>query len=406
MSTLFKYLVCVLVQVSLSGVLFGQVSYRELLRETNEELKVERGLLLCNVYMRNDIDSILVLSRYFSELYRESNNNTFKFCAHKMNGSYLLRNGQLEASRNSSLLALNGIEKGGLENVFSEIFVEIGNSYFLSGEGRLAIESYLLSMNIGEQSQDVTSHYNGMLGLAKVYCSIGDTVLGLEFGDKFVYFAQRDHKYEALADAYAFLGMVYYDLGDTRKSTWNYKQSLFYSKRSGSMLHLAHGFNNRAILEYQSDQMDSSSFYFLKALALRKIVGNKKTVVESYFNLANFYIGNNDYGSANMYLDSSRILSRKYGFLQDEIDALEMIDSYNFEQKWKSRIKLLKDKLLNQNEVSSRIKELSSTLMKNSSNKRIYISPRNRGEYFPWIIMALILPIIVLFLMIIQKRLI
>lgn len=384
----------------------AQVSYSELLRETNVDKKVEKGLLLCNIFMRNDIDSIRNLSAYFTELYRESNSDNYKFSAQKMNGSYLLRKGQLEAARNSFLLALKSKEKVGVEHVFSEIYVEIGNSYFLSGKGRLAVESYLLSMKIGEQSQDHTSHYNGMLGLSKAYCSIGDTSLGIEFANRFIYFALRDHKYEALADGYAFMGMIYSDLGDLRKSNWNYKQSLFYSKRSGSKLHLAHAFNNRAILEYQNDQMDSSNFYFLQSLSLRKGVGNKKAVVESYFNLANFCIGNNDNKRANRYLDSSRILSRKHDFLQDEIDALEMIDTYSDSQKWKLRIEFLKDKLQTQNKVSSSLKEFSSVILRNSSNKRVYISPRNRGEYFPWIVISMILPVVVLFLVVIQKKLV
>ena len=405
MSTIFKYLLIFILQLSFSAHVDGQVSYNEILRETNDDVKVESVSRLSYIYGVNDIDSLFVLSNYLIRT-NPDKRSLLHSIGKRALGSYCVKAGFQIKGRELLFEVSRVFDELEAVTLYSETLNEIGNSYFLSGKGRLAIESYLLSMSVGEQSQDVTSHYNGMLGLAKAYCSIGDTVLGLEFANKFIHFALSDHKYEALADGYAYNGMIYYDLGDFNKSTWNYKQSLYYSKKSGSRLHLAHGYNNRAILDYQDHLMDSSFFYFNKALSLRKVVGNKKAVVESYFNLANFCIGNKDYDRASNYLDSSRILSRKYGFLQDEIDALEMIDTYNTAQKWEFRIEFLKNKLQAQNEVSLNLKEFSSELMKNSRNKHVYISPRNRGEYFPWIVIAIILPIVVFFLMVIQKRLI
>lgn len=406
MKDFYKKLTLIVVLFSFMPEAASQVSYNELLRETDYELKVEKGLLLCNIYMRNDIDSIRVLSRYFAQLYRSNKKSIYKFTGQKLDGSYFLRKGELELARKSLNGALNITQYDETEHTVSEIFVEIGNSYFLSGEGRLAIESYLLSMDIGEESQDLTSHYNGMLGLAKVYCSVGDTILGLQFAESFISNALDDDKYEALADGYAFLGMIYFDLGEAYKAKNYYKQSLYYSKMSGSRLHLAHAFNNRAIIDYQSNQLDSSYFYFNKSLGLRKSIGNTKSVVESYFNLGSYFIGIEQVDVGVKYIDSSRVLSNKLGFLQDEIDALEMLDLYSDSNSWSVRIDELRTKLDEQNKVSDGIKSLSAKILGSSRNNRTYISPRKRGEFLPWIIISLIVPFLVLTFLQIQKRLV
>lgn len=400
MKDFYKKLTLIVVLFSFMPEAASQVSYNELLRETDYELKVEKASRQSYKFGVNDIDSLLILSNYL--LVNNSNDLLYQIGKRSL-GSYCVKAGFQERGRKYLIESSNSFNELGEIALNSEALNEIGNSYFLSGEGRLAIESYLLSMDIGEESQDLTSHYNGMLGLAKVYCSVGDTILGLQFAESFISNALDDDKYEALADGYAFLGMIYFDLGEAYKAKNYYKQSLYYSKMSGSRLHLAHAFNNRAIIDYQSNQLDSSYFYFNKSLGLRKSIGNTKSVVESYFNLGSYFIGIEQVDVGVKYIDSSRVLSNKLGFLQDEIDALEMLDLYSDSNSWSVRIDELKTKLDEQNKVSDGIKSLSAKILGSSRNNRTYISPRKRGEFLPWIIISLIVPFLVLTFLQIQK---
>jgi hypothetical protein len=100
------------------------------------------------------------------------------------------------------------------------------------------------------------------------------------------------------------------------------------------------------------------------------------------------------------------VLSNKLGFLQDEIDALEMLDLYSDSNSWSVRIDELRTKLDEQNKVSDGIKSLSAKILGSSRNNRTYISPRKRGEFLPWIIISLIVPFLVLTFLQIQKRLV
>jgi len=400
-----KYLIFLVFQFTCVLIGNSQLSYQDLLRETNEQERVEKASRISYMFGVNDLDSLFILSNYIIQN-STVENKLLHSIGRRALGSYYVKSGFQAQGRD--LLLESAIQFKKLEEIslYSEALNEVGNSYFLSGEGKLAIAYYLLSMKVGEQAQDRTSHYNGMLGLAKTYCSIGDTTLGLEFANKFVSLAKQGRKYEALADSYAFLGMIYFALNKQKKATWNYNQSLYYSKMSGSRVHLAHSFNNRAILDYQSNQLDSSRYYFDKSLGLRKDIGNTKSIIESYFNLANFFIGTSAFDKAMVYLDSSRVLSKRFGYLQDEIDALIMLHEFGNRNVLVQQVDSLKEKLNSQNKISSKMRQGSLITLKNSRNKKQYVSPRNRGDYAPWIIISLVLPLVVLLVIFVQKRLV
>ena len=323
-----------------------------------------------------------------------------------MLGTYFRKSGDLIEARRVLSLAnyyLRGLESFQFE---SEVYNEIGNSYFLSGDGRLAIEAYLLSIDVGEGAQDETSFYNGMLGAGKAFCMAGDTTEGLLYVHRFIDLAFNDDKYEALADAYAFLGMVQMEMGEVQEGMWSYKESLRCSLMSGSKLHAAHSYNNRAILDYQNGEMDSSLFHFKKALCLREEVGNNKAIVESHFNLANYYFGNDINELAIEQLKLSENLSRKYGFMQDEFDAIELVNEFGEELYKVERLGWLRHELKLKNDLSVELKAVAHEVLKTAKYTPAFVSQRESGSVLNWVIVSLCSALFSLFLVLVQKKLI
>lgn len=377
-----KHLFTLFVLISFMGN--AQLSIKSFEQASGVEERLEVGLHMCNLYMRNDIDSIRVVSDLFSKYYRDGGSELLKASSLKVSGSYLLRKGKTLEARKNLFLASKIFEDDLYLHVLSEIYVEIGNSYFLSGDGRLAIEAYLLSIKVGEGSADETSFYNGMLGAGKAFCMAGDTTEGLLYVNQFIKMAKKDNKHEALADSYAFLGMIQMENGEKSKSNWSYKQSLYNSQLSGSKLHLAHSYTNRAILDYQNNVLDSSLYFFEKSLKLRKEIGNSKTIVESYFNLANYYLGLDDVDQAIEQLKLSERMALKFGFIQDELDAIELIDEYSIGHYKTERINELKMILSQKNTLSEDLRIAGGFVRDNARHNPVFISKRENGSILIW----------------------
>lgn len=374
-----KHLFTLFVLISFMGN--AQLSIKSFEQASGVEERLEVGTRLSYKYGVNYLDSLMILSNL---LINSADSDLERSLSRRVLGSYLVKSGQLDASRVALVRALKllGVRKD--FKLKSEILNEIGNSYFLSGDGRLAIEAYLLSINVGEGSADETSFYNGMLGAGKAFCMAGDTTEGLLYVNQFIKMAKKDNKHEALADSYAFLGMIQMENGEKSKSNWSYKQSLYNSQLSGSKLHLAHSFTNRAILDYQNNVLDSSLCFFEKSLKLRKEIGNSKTIVESYFNLANYYLGLDDVDQAIEQLKLSERMALKFGFIQDELDAIELIDEYSIDHYKTERINELKMILSQKNTLSEDLKIAGGFVRDNARHNPVFISKRENGSILIW----------------------
>lgn len=335
----------------------AQYHYSDYQFSTDINQKGEIGLYLSNEYERHNLDSLKILGVDMLMVADEHQNEFVQAVGNRALGSYLLRKGQVDQALHSLKSARRYFEKKADYHLLSETYNIIGNAYYLKGKHKEAIRAYKQSIEFGEHSKHETSSFNGKLGLGRAYCAHGDTAVGILVVEEYTKKSVRLKKYEAAADGSSFLAMIEMDRGDMEKSKLLYAESLIYSQKSKSKIHLSHAYNNKAILHFNLGEMDSSLLYFRKALKIREEMGHEIGVIESYFNLASFFFVNGPMDSSIVYFQRSRDRARKNKFNRDEMDALSELQVIFEKQNNRAEIDRIEQRML---ELKSEIQESDS----------------------------------------------
>jgi tetratricopeptide (TPR) repeat protein len=252
------------------------------------------------------------------------NQNAFaKAVGNSSLGSYLIRTGEIEKGIVQLKEAEVYFNKRSDYVLLSETRNEIGHAYYLSGSYNEAIKAYLTSIKSGKKAtSDPTARFNGMLGLGRSYIAVGDTAVGVYTILDYKKQSIKYSKYEAAADAYAYLGMVEMGRGKNDLSREYYEKSILYSEKSDSKIHISHAYNNKAILHFNIGETDSSLLYFEQALRLRERINHVKGIIESYYNIGFLYEETGDFHNAYLYYTKSTEIARMHNIRADELDAL------------------------------------------------------------------------------------
>ena len=306
-----------------STQVIGQQSYADFHHEEDITKKAEIGYYLWNEYLRNDLDSLKVMSVELLLSAAEEKSTFARAIGNSGLGSYLIRNGEIEVGIRHIEESKKYFEQKEDYTILSENYNELGNAHYLAGEYEKAIKSYLASLRYGGLSPDLTAAFSGKLGLGRSYCAIGDTAVGLFTVEKYKDESIKHMKFESAADAYAFMGMIEMDRGNMDLSREYYEKSIVFSGKSKSKSHLSHAYNNKAILHFNLGEADSSLMYFEKSLRLRERIGHHKGIIESNYNVGFFHLEMGDFHNAYIHFNKSAKLARERNFRGDESDALQ-----------------------------------------------------------------------------------
>ncbi|MFT5859760.1 MAG: tetratricopeptide (TPR) repeat protein [Flavobacteriaceae bacterium] len=318
------YLVAVIALLSMGDKSFAQSTYSDFISEDSMELKVEHALNLWNYYTRNCTDSLKVLSVDVAKITHLS--KTGVAASQLCLGSYYVRGGELEVGINylKNARAILAVEAN--MNLLSDVDNTLANAFNLLGNYRVAAKYYMLSLITGHRSPESTSSFNGLIGLGKVFCSVGDTLLGVRLISIYLAKSIYSNKFESASNACAYLAVIVDQNEDSELAMAYLRRSLVYSRETNSVSHKASAVNNRAILYFSEGKMDSSLVFFERALELRMKFGQKKSIIESYFNLGEYYLKIEDYNRSEEFLNKSLILAEENGFLPDHLDALVLLE--------------------------------------------------------------------------------
>ncbi len=324
-TSMVKYLSFVLIFINFTYV-FGQVTYQQYEEEKDLYKKTEIAYTLICDYEMNNLDSSRLLATQLILLGKE---NGFEYSIAMGEygvGSYYLRTGKQEKAIPFLKSALVYFKSKEDYKIVSEILNEIGNSYAMNGEYTNAIESYISSMDFGFISNDETAAFNGQIGLAKAYFSLGDTLKGETAMMAYIKSCVKHEKYQSISNAYSYLGMIEQDKGNLNESINLIDKSIYYGLKSDSKLQLSHVYTNKAIIFFSIEEYDSSLIFFEKALELRKELSRPRQICEAYFNLASYYIERGDYSQAIIEIEKSILMAQGNGLLQDEYDGVELLE--------------------------------------------------------------------------------
>jgi tetratricopeptide (TPR) repeat protein len=326
-----EYLIKIMKRITLiSAIIYmaltnanGQRTFSDFLYEQDIFKKSEIALFLTNEYLRNDLDSLKILSVGLLLEAADKKNKFARAVGYASLGSYQIRTGEIESGIHHLKQSKKHFELKRDYTLLSSTANEIGNAYVMMGKYHLAIDAYLESLQYGKNAKDETEAFNAKMGLGRAYYASGDTALGIMTILQYKNKAIEHNKFESAANAYAFLGQIEMDRENFVLSREFYEKNLEMCAKSSSKIQLSHSFNNKAILHFNVGELDSCLHYFKKALQLRMVINNKKGVAESYFNIASYYLETGDTNNALVYFNESVATASSNYLLADEKDALE-----------------------------------------------------------------------------------
>ncbi len=254
-------------------------------------------------------------------------------------GSYLVRSGEFEKGIKYLIAADKYFEK--VENyiVETQVLNEIGNGYQLWGRLLDAEKYYLKSLKAGKKTDDPGWHIMAEVNLGKAYINMGKYDKASALLQHFKNQALKMKKYEAVANAYAYLGLNENFKNNLALSTEYYQKSADYGFRSKDKSMIANAYTNLAIVHFENENMEKSLECFKKALDLRLETNDPRQISEAYFNLGGYFIELGKHDLALDYYRECMEWSQKNNLLKEQMEVTFAIaEVYKLENNFKKAL--------------------------------------------------------------------
>ena len=273
-------------------------TFEEFKHEQNLRQKAVIGCQLWNDYLRNDLDSLKIVSRLLL-LEAGSSGDNFAIAVGKRNlGSHQIRTGDIAKGIINLKEASELFSKEEDYQLLTETYNEIGNAYIIKGDPADAIIWFEKSLKSGKQSFDPTSEFLAKGNYAQALLRMGKTEKAKKLASEYLDQSKKQNKKEAMAIANTILGMIAMDAGMMDEGISYYNQSVRLYLEVGSKTQAANAYNNLAIIYFQEGKREEALLNFEKALNLRMEVKNASLVSESYYNIGSYYLEINNYDAA------------------------------------------------------------------------------------------------------------
>lgn len=321
---------CAIYIVTTSSI-FAQYDFiRAYDRASSPEEKCKAFDDLANYYMRNNLDSVRVISMDML-LYADEKKNDYAFnVARKNLGSYFIRSGKeiqgiAELNKAKSFF----VQKENYDFV-TEIFNEIGNGYQYQGKNEIALLNYQKSLKIGEQANDEFIRKIGLINQAQAFLNLNKLDSAMISAQLYRDWTLQLNRVESTANAYAVIGKIEEARGDLNEAIVNYRQSEVFARKIDSKIQQSHAYTNLAIALFLQGKEEESLQYFELALELRKKVSNIVLLCDAYLNMGEIHAElKNDELALKNYMEGLQI-AKHSDKLKNQIEFLDaLINFYN-----------------------------------------------------------------------------
>lgn len=318
-------------------------TYNDFLQEKDAHKKAEIAYVLERQYDLGHKDSLQFIAFPLMALGQESKDPFVYAMGNHLFGSYLIHKGKFADAAVYIEKAKTFFLKKEDFLMLSELDCSLGNCFYHEGNFEKAVESYKSSIHYGQFSDRESDKINGFFGLGKAYCALGDTALGylkvVEYRDV----CRKQEAFVSSAVASAFLGELELSNGDFLMAKSYFLESIEAVSGHSSPGVVSSSYNNLAILKFYEGELDSSLYFFRKALTIREDANRYKGIVESYYNLAYYFEATGNIDSAYYYLEKQASFANQHKLLYSEIEALKelnrlkethaLVEKFNYSNK-------------------------------------------------------------------------
>ncbi len=356
---------------------------------TNPELSKDFGIKALEIY--NELDSL-------KEIYKVSRTTGYAF----------MFMSEYDKALEYYLQTLEVAELLGDEKKIVSANYYIGQAYDFMEKYASAIEYYQKVVEESTVLQDTSLLAKSYYGLGNIYLTTMRYEESMEYYQKGLRLTDRDKKYNDLTNSlYNGIGSVYYEWGDYEVALEYYRKSRDLNLEIDNNYSLAYSYNNIGRVYYQWEAYDEALRYYAladslfgtmsyttgqsyavynigliyekigdrsraienyrRAIGINKSIDAKRTLVDTYGGISEFYLNDARYDSALYYAELMLPLAEEIGYQQGIINSYlfcsrtyEKIGNYKKSLEFNKKYIDLKDKYFSA-EVEEKVKLTAMT---------------------------------------------
>ncbi|MFB2877754.1 tetratricopeptide repeat protein [Floridanema aerugineum] len=199
----------------------------------------------------------------------------------------------------------------------------LGNSYYIFGDYRRAIEYLEQSLTNAREIQALLGEENALVNLGKVYQSLGDYLRAIDFHGQSLVIAQEIGDRIGEEQALTNLGGVYVNIADYEKAIEYLQRSLIIAREIGDRQGEAQALGNLGLAYQFLGNYETAINYYQHQLGIARKIEDVFSQGWVLCNLGNTLIQCADYSTALEYLQTSLNIFRQIGSRANEAEALK-----------------------------------------------------------------------------------
>ncbi len=307
--------------------------------------------------------------------------------------------------------------KSGDTLLMGKAYYDLGYSYEIIGQLDLGIDACFTALDYVKKSKDMhtTAMIYNEIGLTYSFSeNESDLTKAIEYFNKFLHIQQERKDTAEIAGALSNIGLMYIYLGDADSSYYYSKRALDLRLMIDQKRTIPISYGNVGISLFQMGKKDSALYYYQKSAKAFVEMGNRYGLNETYRNLITYYIDQNNPQKVKEYVDKSFENAKKIESLHltrmaylGKYDYNKMIGNYEDALRYFEIYKKLSDSLKNER-TEDRIANVEAVYKLDQNKKEIALLREkeklsqqeevNRKQRLTFIIIVASLIVLILFI--------
>jgi len=265
--------------------------------------------------------------KYFEKalvIFKKDNNTPLLMDAYWNIGSSNTFISNTKLATKQLLIALDYSQQLEDKKIESNVYSSLAHTYYLYQDYEKAINYTLKAIEIQNEENDsigLSATYNN---LAVIYKNTGAFNNALKYNLKSLEINKHFKDYNAIAKSYNNLGLVSEMIGDYKSAISYFKKAIELNVENERLNSAP--LRNLASYFFKTNQLDSSKYYYLKALTIENFKENNNIKKDIYNILLNISIKNKDFESSLKYQTQRDSITSELSTLEN-LEKLELLEN-------------------------------------------------------------------------------
>ncbi|WP_293127020.1 tetratricopeptide repeat protein [Microcoleus sp. bin38.metabat.b11b12b14.051] len=203
----------------------------------------------------------------------------------------------------------------------------LGNSYYILGDYRRAMDYLQQSLTIAREIQDDLGQENALVNLGKLYFLMGEYVRAIECHQHSLKIAQEIGDLRGKAQALTNLGSVYASLGNYSKTIEYSQQSLAIARQINNRFDEGQALANIGAFHLYQGEYEMAIEYYQQSLKIAREIGDRRGEEMALGSLGVVYESIGEYVQGIEYNQESLLIAQEIGDVRGEEQALANLGS-------------------------------------------------------------------------------